>query len=157
MTTFRAALEPLITPLFRTYWRLARGMTLGVRGIVTDAEHRVLLVRHTYVEGWYLPGGGVEKGETAATALRREMAEEGGVEATGALSLIGVYSQHATFPNDHVVLYRVNDWTPCRTKSAGEIDAIGFYKLDALPSGATPATRARLEEVFGGAPQSEFW
>jgi ADP-ribose pyrophosphatase YjhB (NUDIX family) len=38
-------------------------MTLGVRGVATDGEGRVLLVKHTYViAGWWLPGGGVEQG-----------------------------------------------------------------------------------------------
>ena len=48
-------------------------MTLGVRGLVIDADNRIMLVRHTYVPGFYLPGGGVEAGETMAGSLVREM------------------------------------------------------------------------------------
>ncbi len=157
MSPLRKALEPLITPLFRFWWRLNRGMTLGVRGLVTDADGRVLLVRHTYVDGWFLPGGGVESGETTAHALAREMAEEGGVEITAPPTLIGVYSNAPGFRNDHVVFYRITDWRPCPTASDGEIAERGFFALDALPEGVSRATRERLGELFEGAPPSLYW
>ena len=157
MSALRTALEPFITPVFRLWWRWSRGMTLGVRGLAQDGEGRVLLVRHTYVAGWFLPGGGVESGETAADALARELAEEGGVAVTAPMSLLGVYSNAPGYRNDHVVFFRVTAWRPCAPASEGEIAERGFFALDALPEGVSRGTRARLAEVFDGADVSPYW
>lgn len=131
-------------------------MTLGVRGIVIDGAGRVLLVRHTYADGWHFPGGGVEHGESARDAVLREVAEEGGAEATAA-HVVGFYSNHVRFKHDHIVLYRVDEWRPCPPRENGEIADRGFFALDALPAGTTPATRRRLAEIFQNAPQSDVW
>ena len=154
---WRLALEPVITPVFRLWWRLKRPMTLGVRGLAFDNEGRVLLVRHTYMAGWHLPGGGVEAGETALDAATREMAEEGGVEAITPPVLAGLYSNHAHHPNDHVALYRFSAWRPCAPLANGEIAERGFYARDALPADLSPGTRRRLAEAFDGAPVSAVW
>jgi len=51
-------------------------MTLGVRAIVFDEQkNSVFLVKHTYVPGWQLPGGGVDSGETFGQALEKELRE----------------------------------------------------------------------------------
>lgn len=73
MNRVRQAFGPSIRRAFHLYWRWARGVTLGVRGLVIDKDQRIFLVTHTYVPGWQLPGGGVEPGETMAEALAREL------------------------------------------------------------------------------------
>ncbi len=135
-----------------------RPMTLGVRGLVIDADDRVLLVRHTYIPGFYLPGGGVESGETMLQALTRELEEEGGVHILGAPALHGVYLNRRVSPRDHVALYVVRhfhfDGPPAPNH---EIAEAGFFPLGALPPDATPATRARIAEVVAGEPVSPYW
>lgn len=157
MSTWRLALEPAITPLFRAWWRLRRSMTLGVRGIARDGEGRILLVRHTYAPGWHLPGGGVERGETAVAAAVREMAEEGGVEALSAPALIGFYANHASFPNDHIALYRFDAWRPSPPAADNEIAERGFFAPAALPETATRGTRRRIAELLGEADIAPDW
>ncbi len=135
-----------------------RPMTLGVRGLVIDADNRVLLVRHTYLPGFYLPGGGVESGETMSEALARELVEEGRVHVIGAPVLHGVYLNRRASPRDHVALFVVRDFhVDGPHQPDHEIAEAGFFPRDALPDGVTPATRARLAEVLDGAPPSLYW
>jgi len=47
MDAWRVRFEPVITPVFRTWWRFSRAATLGVRVVACDEAGRVLLVKHT--------------------------------------------------------------------------------------------------------------
>jgi ADP-ribose pyrophosphatase YjhB (NUDIX family) len=136
----------------------ARPMTLGVRGLVLDAENRVLLVRHTYVAGYYLPGGGVEAGETLEEALARELAEEGNIVLEEPAELRGVYLNRRVSRRDHVALFVARAFRQTGPRAPDhEIAEAGFFALDALPAGATRATRARLAEIFHGAAVTPYW
>ncbi|MGZ3291139.1 MAG: NUDIX domain-containing protein, partial [Xanthobacteraceae bacterium] len=87
----RRALEPALRRVLHFYWRFARAMTLGVRALVIDGEGRIFLVKHSYVSGWHLPGGGVEAGETLVEAAARELREEGNIELTAPPRLHGIF------------------------------------------------------------------
>lgn len=154
----RRALEPAVRRLLHTYWRFARGLTLGVRAVVIDPAGRVFLVRHSYVAGWHLPGGGVETGETIEQALSRELVEEGGIVPVGQPKLHGVFFNAHVSRRDHVAVYVVRAFTQSGgPRHAREIIDHGFFAPDALPEGTTRGTRARLAEVLDGAPLSANW
>ena len=86
-------------------------MTFGVRGLVHDAERNsVFLIRHTYVPGWQLPGGGVEVGETALEALERELFEEGNIVIAGPPVLKSIHFNRQASRRDHVALYLVESF-----------------------------------------------
>ena len=154
----RRRLEPLLRPFVHFYWRWSRGATLGVRALVIDGSGRIFLVKHSYIDGWHLPGGGVETGETLRTALARELAEEGNIKLTAPPVLHGVFFNKRVPRRDHVALFIVRGFlqeAPPRPDI--EIVEHGFFALDALPADVSRATRARLAEVFDGAALSELW
>lgn len=134
-----------------------RGMTLGVRAACFDSEGRIFLVRHSYVPGWYMPGGGVERGETVSVALIKELREEGNLEIQGEPELFGVYLNRNASNRDHVVFYRVTVMQTAPRPPDREIAESGFFSLDALPPDVTAATLRRLTELSGKAPKAEYW
>lgn len=154
----RRRTEPLLRRLLHLYWRFARGMTLGVRAVVLDEDDRVFLVMHGYVSGWYLPGGGVEVGESLLEALQRELMEEGRIELVAQPALHGLFLNSHVSRRDHVAVYVVRQYRQDGLPEPNrEIVACGFFAPDALPEDTTPGTRLRIAEVLEGKPRIATW
>ncbi len=133
-------------------------MTLGVRAIALDANGRVFLVRHTYAPGFYLPGGGVERNETALASVERELWEEGRIALDEPPRLMGFFHNPQHSRRDHVALYLANNVRQTAVRKPDwEIAEGGFYRIDALPEETTASTRARLDEFLNGATPGSIW
>jgi ADP-ribose pyrophosphatase YjhB (NUDIX family) len=134
--------------------------TLGVRGLVLDREDRVALILHTYLDGWYLPGGGVQPGESYERALARELGEEIGLDAFRIERVLGVYHDTVTLKDDHVVAYvvRTEAAAPAlKTADPFEIQAVAWFALDSLPETLSPATARRIAEFKAGVTGGGAW
>lgn len=154
----RSFRERLTTRLAHLSFLATRPMTLGVRAAVIDEEGRVLLVKHGYVAGWHMPGGGVEVGETCETALTRELAEEAHVVLEGPPQLHGLFFNVNISRRDHVAVYVARKFRVTGERAPDrEIVAARFFARDALPPDTTRATRARLDEIFDGRPVAALW
>jgi ADP-ribose pyrophosphatase YjhB (NUDIX family) len=136
-------------------WYL-RAKTLGVRAIVTDGTS-VLLVRHTYVEGWHLPGGAVDPGEAAEEAALREAREEAGIVGLERPQLLGFYRNLSHSLRDHVACYVIRRFETHPRPPDWEIAEIGFFPHRDLPAATSRGTRARLAELFDGVAVSADW
>lgn len=154
----RIRYERMLSRTFHLYWRVSRGMTLGVRGVVRNPSGHVFLIKHSYISGWHLPGGGVEPKETLHEALARELREEGNIEVLGMPRLHGMFFNAHVSNRDHVAVYIVDAFR----RHDGPIDDreiidCGFFPGDALPPDTARGTRARLAEILSGAPPSTTW
>lgn len=146
----------IIEPMCRAWRWLRRPLSLGVRGLVINGDGEVLLVRHTYVEGWYFPGGGVKRRESIQKGLERELQEEVGVTLTQPPELLGIYSNSIGYRSDHVAVFVVRhfDHAPCLN---AEIAEWGFFAPDQLPGEVKGGTRKRLAEFISGEVSSFEW
>jgi ADP-ribose pyrophosphatase YjhB (NUDIX family) len=144
-------LARLLSYVLHAYFVWVRGLTLGVRAIVRAEGNRFLLVRHTYTAGWHFPGGGVERGETAEWALRRELRDETGLELVGSPVLHGVFLNRSVNDRDHVLAYCCEAEGVLPEKSVSiEIAEVGYFDLDNLPDPTDPGTVRRMREIVYG-------
>lgn len=135
--------------------RVLRPTTLGAR-VILVREGEVLLVRHSYMPGWYLPGGGVKRGESFEVAARREALEEAGTEIRS-MRLHGVYLNVSERKADHICIFVAVEFDE-RPIVTAEILEARWFPLDALPAATARGTADRIAEyVAGDAPHFGHW
>lgn len=143
----RELLLSWIYKIYRLRWRVTRPITVGVR-ILLVQDGQVLLVRHTYQPGWYLPGGGVKRGETTEQAARREAAEETGA-ILGELRLHGIFAIFDSGKSDHALVFTCEQFQRTADKD-WEISEARFFDLHALPPDIADGNQRRVEEYLRG-------
>jgi len=157
--SLRKTVKPLPRIIYRLNklrWRLTNPITVGVR-LILNNNQQILLVKHTYQQHWYLPGGGVRKGETIEQATRREAAEELGAELMH-LRLFGVYTNFYDHKNDHVIVFACDDFT-FTGETDDEIERFSFFGFNDLPKRISPGSLRRLKEYVtrDGGPTVDVW
>lgn len=143
----------------RLWWRITRPVTLGVRVVALDAEGKVVLVRHTYgPQLWFLPGGGVKRGESFRQAAGRELDEEVGVRvAPGDLEVLRVDFSRAEYKNDHIVTFVVHMGVVEPRRRGPEIREVMVVDPMNPPEDLSPATARRLAEITGASEPTPHW
>ncbi len=146
----------LLFSLHRRWLRIIRAVTLGSRAIVVQDES-VLLVRLTYYKGWFLPGGGVNRGETFEAAMARELKEECGISPVSA-QLQGLYLNQKGRHTDHVAVFVVREFkgTP-GIQDQREIAEVRFFPINDLPETLWKGHRRRIHEMLGREPMTPRW
>lgn len=131
--------------MFKVLWKITKPVTAGARVLLVK-DGKILLVKHTYQEQWYLPGGGLKKGETFEEAIKREIKEEIGGQVSN-LKLLGVYNNFYENKNDHVVIFVSNNFT-ITGKTDREIEEYRYFDLNNLPEKVSRGTKKRINEYI---------
>src|SRR3989344_782639 len=123
-------LLPIVQKFRRFYWRIVRPVTRGVRAIVVNQNEEILLVAHTYQEGWFLPGGKVSRNEKDENAYE--------------------------YKKDTIVVFVVDSFTQV-SKKHFEVERHSFFNPEMLPGKTSPGTRRRIEEWLGKQQTNNQW
>jgi ADP-ribose pyrophosphatase YjhB (NUDIX family) len=138
----------------------ANSIVPAVSAIVTDEQERLLLIQRTDNDLWSIPGGGMEPGETVREAVRREVAEETGMECQ-VTGLVGIYSnpRHVAAYDDGEVR---QEFSMCFTtrlhggsiRTSKESSEVRFVSVDELPQYKIhPSIRLRIGHYLEHQPE----
>ena len=138
---------------YKVFCFIFRPVRMGVR-VVMLQDDKVWLIRHTYLSGWFMPGGGLKRNETLDEAARREAWEETGAEL-GEISLLGTFTSFIQWKTDHAVIFLCRDFK-ITGRSDGEIAEMRAFPLNKLPENTFSSHRKLLEALQHGEIKPNF-
>jgi 8-oxo-dGTP pyrophosphatase MutT (NUDIX family) len=126
---------------------------MGVRVLMIQ-DDKVLLIRHTYLNGWFMPGGGLNRNESLEQAARREAKEETGADL-GEINLMGIFTNYLQWKTDHTVVFLCKDFQ-ITGKSDAEIAEMQFFSLNDLPKNLYPPHYKLIEQYKANEIKNNF-
>ena len=130
-------LRAVFTAGFTLVKRRARSRP-GVHAIALTPRRKLVLVKLRYAPGWRLPGGGRGENEDPLEAGLRELKEEIGLTAHGAIQLHRAQKGELLIVED--IQYRTPRWS-------WEVEQIVEAGLDELPADLSPISAQMLASV----------
>ena len=116
-------------------------------------DGRIVLIQRRDNGLWALPGGMVDWGEDVPSAVRRELAEETGLELVKIRRLVGVYSAPERDPRIHSICVVVEAEVKGRMKihDGLEVKEIQAFSPSSLPPGKLAHDHnQQLQDYFAG-------
>lgn len=123
----------------------------GIIPLLPDG--RIVLIRRRDNGCWALPGGMVDWGENITTTVRRELAEETGLELVKIRRLVGVYSDPDRDPRLHSICIVVEAEVQgtIQIQDTLEISQVEAFLPTSLPSGEfSHDSDKHLQDYFQG-------
>ena len=118
--------------------------TVSVAAIIVNEKREVLLLDHVIRprSGWGFPGGFLDAGESAQKAVQREVREETGIDLNDVrLHRVHVHGRHVE------IIFSAKPNGDPQVLSA-EIYRLGWFGVDALPTGTTLGQKMLIGEVL---------
>jgi len=116
-------------------------------------DGRIVLIQRRDNGKWALPGGIVDWGEDIATTVRRELAEETGLELVKIRRLVGVYSAPDRDPRLHSICIVVEAEVHGSMQVQDRLEVMGIqaFSPKSLPPGQLSHDHTQqLQDYFDG-------
>lgn len=144
MSKLKWLIYKITHPFVRLYWQIFKPKTYGARAIILH-EADILLVKNINVSHWSLPGGKIDKGETAEECLLRELNEELALFILKTDYKLGEYLSDKEGKRDKVYIFIVKLPSPIFQKQ-WELQDAQWFPLSRLPENLSPAVSRRINE-----------